>query len=342
MFAKASYRTLASVRLSSPREIANAAWNDMSDAAVPPAAGGAAGDGANPAPPQRAAVGVIIARNSFWMLFDSLYGMAASFYCSIAVARGLGPELMSDYNYVIVLASVLRLVTELAIPMTFRRFASELMGRQDFATLRTLIRFTLRVQTQIAALGVTVGLVIALASSTHDRRVFGALAVVSVVPALLSSIPTGTLQATENVRLYIVGSLAGITVNLVGITLSVLFHLGLLGVMVSFVSARFIDFALRFMAFRRVYAGLPGRAADASAVLDPTLKKRLYAFALRQLPQIAFQILLWERFEVLFLKRLGPAGSIAFFSISVTLMQYVLQLPASLAGSAGTTLMVQQ
>lgn len=307
----------------------------MSDgAATPPAAAGAAA--------KRPGVGQTIARNSFWLLFDSLFGMAAAFYCSITVARGLGPELMSDYNYVIVLASVLRLVTELAIPMTFRKFASELMGRQDFAMLRTLIRFSLRVQMQLAALGVVVGLVIALASSSHERRLFGVLAVISVLPALLLSIPTGVLQATENVRLYIVGSMAGITVNLVGITLSVVFHFGLMGVMISFVSSRFVDCALRFVMFRRVYARLPGSAADAPAALDPALRKRLYWFALRQLPQIGFQILLWERMEVLFLKDLGPAGSIAFFSISVTLVQYVMQLPASLAGSAGTTLMVHQ
>jgi len=292
-----------------------------------------------PAEPARTAVGTTIARNSFWLLLDSVYGMAAAFYCSIAVARGLGPDRMGDYNYVIWFASVLRLVTEMAIPMTFRKFAAELMGREDYPMLKALVRYSMRVQVVLAVVGVSIGLVIALAVVGQGRRFFVTLAVVSVVPALLLSIPTGALQATEKLRHFVLGSLIGVTVNLVGITLSVVFHWGLMGVMVSFVSARFVDCAFRYAFFLRIYSKLPGTAAPA---LDPALRKRLFGFALRQLPQIVFQILLWERMEVFFLKKLAATRDIAFFSISVTLIQYVMQLPASLAGSAGTTLMVQQ
>jgi len=65
-------------------------------------------------------------------------------------------------------------------------------------------------------------------------------------------------------------------------------------------------------------------------------------FAVRQLLLIGFQVLLFERMEVFFLKGLAETREIAFFSLSFTLVQYVFVLPAVLAQSAGATLFVQQ
>jgi lipopolysaccharide exporter len=307
----------------------------MSDgAATPPAAADTAA--------KRPNVGHTIARNSAWLLLDTVFGIAASFYCSIAVARGLGPERMGDYNYVLWFASVLRAVTELAIPMTFRKFASELMGREDYVTLKALARYALRLQALLAGVGATVGLVVVAVVVSPERQLFVTLAVLSVVPALLLTVPSGALQATENLRHNVVASLCGTIVNLIGISLSVFLDWGLIGVLGSFLTSRSIDCTVRFVLFRRIYAQLPGGKGAELAPLPPELRKRMFGFAARQLIQIAFNILLWERVEVFFIKHLATTRDVAFFSISVTLIQYVMQVPAILSTSAGATLMVQQ
>jgi len=138
-------------------------------AALPATDGAAAGKPAAPVTPV-GGVGVTIAKNSIWLLLDTFAGMGASFYCSILVARQLGPDFMGHYNFVLVFASVLRMLTEVAIPVTVRKFAAELMGRGDYVMLKTLVRSALRLQGKLAVVGVSAGLIFVF---PHSRRCEG-------------------------------------------------------------------------------------------------------------------------------------------------------------------------
>ena len=62
------------------------------------------------------------------------------FYCSILVARGLGPDFMGQYNYILYFATVLKLVSDLALSVTVRKFAAEFIGQEDYGLVRTLVR----------------------------------------------------------------------------------------------------------------------------------------------------------------------------------------------------------
>ena len=292
------------------------------------------------AEPGRAGTTFTIARNSMWLGIDSAFSMAAAFYCSVAVARGLGPDRMGDYNYVLWFASVLRMVTEFAIPATFRKFAAELLGRGDYPALKTLVRFVFKVQMRLAIVGVAASLAIVAFSMSPDRRLIATLAVLTVVPALLISIPSGVLQATEDLLPNVIGSMLATVTNLTGITLSVIFDWGLIGIMISLMTSRCVDCIVRFALFRRVYVTFPGEPIKGP--LDPVLLKRLIRFAVSQMVLVVFQILLWERMEVFFIRRMSAVREIAFFSLSITVVQYVLTIPSVLSGSAGTTMMVQQ
>lgn len=285
-------------------------------------------------------VGVTIARNSFWLLIDSSVGFASAFYCSIAVARGLGPDRMGDYNYIMWFANVLRLVTELAIPATLRKFAAELMGQGEYVKLKTLVSRVLRIQVGLGTLGVGVGLGLVFLFSGRGRWLFACVAVLSVLPALIRSIPAGAIQATENLRPNVVSSLSAITVNVVGITLSIVLHWGLLGVIISFLACRTVECVLSLIFFRLMYARLPGEVS--AEPIDPELRRRLIRFARNQAVLIVSQIVLWDRMEVFFIKLLSVSREISFFSLGITLTQYTLMLPAVMAGSAGATIMVQQ
>ena len=292
------------------------------------------------AEPARAGASYTIARNSMWLGIDQGFSMVAAFYCSVAVARGLGPDRMGDYNYVLWFASVLRMVTEFAIPATFRKFAAELLGRGDYPALKTLVRFAFKVQMRLAIVGLAASLAIVWFTMAPDRRLIATLAVLTVVPALLMSIPSGVLQATEDLLPNVIGSMLATVTNVTGITLSVIFDWGLIGIMVSLMTSRCVDTLVRFILFRRVYLTFPGEPIKGP--LDRALLRRLIKFAASQMVLMVFQILLWERMEVFFIKRMSAVREIAFFSLSITVVQYVLVLPSVLSGSVGTTLFVQQ
>ncbi len=289
---------------------------------------------------KKTGVGVTIARNSLWLMIDSFAAMVASFYCSILVARRLGPDLMGHYNYILYFATVLRMVTEVAIPATVRKFAAEFIGREDYTTLRTLVSRALRLQTKLAGAGVTVGLAIVFTTFPVEQRLVASLAVLGIVPGVFLSIPTGALWATENLRHNVLASLGGIAVNLAGVTVSVLLGWGLVGLTASLLLSRVVDCILRFVLFRRQYARLPGQALRGP--LEQSLRTRMIRFAAQQLVLVLLYSLLFDRMEVFFLRSLAPTREIAFFSISLTVVYYLLQIPQNLAGSASVSVWVQQ
>jgi O-antigen/teichoic acid export membrane protein len=280
-----------------------------------------------------------IARNSFWLLIDNVSALFASFYCSILVARKLGPDLMGRYNYVLWFATVLKMISDVAIPATFRKFSAEFMGRGDYSVLKTMVRRTLRLQVKLAIGGATIGLLIVHFRFAPDQKQLASLAVLTIVPALLLSVPAGVLYGTENLRYNVIGSTLSIAVNLIGVTVSVLMGWGLVAIVGSLLVSRTFDCLLRFAMFRKLARNLPGEAADR---LEPKLRARLIRFAALQLIPTLLYSFLFDRTEVFFINKLSVPAQIAFFSLSFTLVQQLLILPQTLAGSASVTIMVKQ
>jgi lipopolysaccharide exporter len=274
-----------------------------------------------------------------WLTADTLASMVASFYCSILVARQLGPDFMGQYNYVLYFATVLKMVADLAIPVTVRKFSAEFVGRQDFDAVRTLVRRAMRLQARLSGLGVAAGLAIVAFTFPAEQRVVGALAVLSIVPSMLLGIPSGALWAAGSLRQNVLSSMSATAVNLVGTTLSVIAGWGLVGLTASLLVSRLVDFAVRYHLFRRLYAGMPG--IPRTAPLDPTLRARMIRFAAQQMVLALLYALLFDRMEVLFLRGMAPSREIAFFSISFTLVTYLLQFPQNLADSASIRVWVE-
>jgi O-antigen/teichoic acid export membrane protein len=280
-----------------------------------------------------------IARNSFWLLIDNVSALVASFYCSILVARKLGPDLMGRYNYVLWFATVLKMISDVAIPATFRKFSAEFMGRGDYSVLKTMVRVTLRLQVKLAIAGATIGLLIVHYRFAPDQQQLASLAVLTIVPALLLSVPAGVLYGTENLRYNVICSTLSIAVNLIGVTVAVLMQWGLTAIVGSLLVSRVFDCLLRFAMFRKLARNLPGEAADR---LDPKLRARLIRFAALQLVPTLLYAFLFDRTEVFFINKLSVPAQIAFFSLSFTLVQQLLIVPQTLAGSASVTIMVKQ
>jgi O-antigen/teichoic acid export membrane protein len=284
--------------------------------------------------------GLTIARNSMWLMVDSLAAVLASLYCSITVARSLGPDLMGHYNFVLYFAQVLKMFSEVAIPATLRKFTAEFVGRGDYGTVRSIVRRGVWLLAKLSGAAVVVGLIIVFTVFERDTRLVGAIAVLSIVPATLLSTPTGALAATENLRHIVVASLGGIATNVLGVTVSLVMGWGLVGLTASLLVSRVVDCSLRYAIFHRVYARLPGQAQGSA--LDPSLRERMIRFAAHQMVLVLLYMFLFDRMEVFFLRSMAPTREIAFFSITFTLVSYLLQIPMNLAGSAQASVWVQQ
>ena len=106
------------------------------------------------------------------------------------------------------------------------------------------------------------GLGLVFIFSSRGRWLFACVAVLERLAGAIRSIPSGAIQATENLRPNVVSSLAATTVNLIGITLSIVLKWGLLGMIISFLASRAVECVLSLIFFRIAYARLPGKVSD--------------------------------------------------------------------------------
>jgi O-antigen/teichoic acid export membrane protein len=280
-----------------------------------------------------------IAKNSFWLLLDSIASGLAQLLSSIMVARSLGPDKMGEYAYLITFAAFLKMLTEVAMPQTFRKFAAEYTGRGDYGTVKTMVRRAQRLQLKLVVLGLAIGFGIVFLFFRPEQRLLASLAVLAIVPSIFIGVTAAALWATENLRYNVQSSMLAIIVNLTGVTLTVVMGWGLIGLILSLLGSRVFDCVLRYLLFRWRYSLVPGEPSDR---LDPVLRKRMIRFAVQQLAMTLLSALLFERLEVFFLKPLSATREIAFFSISFTFVQQLLILPQTLAGAASVTMMVRQ
>lgn len=282
-----------------------------------------------------------IARNSLWSLADSLLGMASSFGCSIAVARVMGPEQLGYYNVVTWMANMAGWIAAFGIPAATRTYAAEAIGRGDHALARSIVAITFRIQLYLALIAVAVGLVVVFVAVPPVHRTFAILAVVSILPFLMYTIPTAGITATEDLAPNVRASLISTLFIAGGTAAALVFGWGLAGLTAAMLASRTVDFLLRQYFYQRIFAAYPRPPAHQK--LPPELKKRIIDFCKQATFMTILEIVVWERSEMFFLQKFSSMAEVSFFSQPFNwVSQWLLLLPRIVSSAAGASIAVQQ
>lgn len=285
-----------------------------------------------------------IARNSLWTLVDNLLGLLGMLLASVAVARALGPTKVGHYNYLMWVVGASGALALLGIPAATRKFAAQYLGLGQVAVARTIVSATYRLQAALALLVALVGTTVVLLRVAPEHRTYALLAVASLVPALLLSISTAAIAATEDLRPNVRASVISTLVNLAGTAVTLLVGWELVGLAGSLLLSRVVDLMIRFASYRRLYARLgSGEGASTTAVALPAgLAREMARFAGQAALLLALELLVWDRSEVLFLEWHFPSAEVAFYTVPFNVAAHLLMLPRVLASSAEATMVVHQ
>lgn len=281
----------------------------------------------------------VIARNGFWTLLDSAVSVASTLICSVAVARVMGPDKLGYYNYALFIANITGMLAAFGVPVATRKYAAEYLGKGQPDVARAIIRMTFRFQLIMAAAVFVAGTVIVFTVVSPEHRVYAFLAVLSMVPSLVLAVATAAVTATEDVSWNVRASLVGTLINGGGVALALVLRWDLPGLTAALFCSRLVDALLRFRYVRILYARMPGGRA---ASLPPELRQRMIRFCWLSTALLALDVIVWDRFEILFLERFSEIRQVAFYSLAFNIVQNMLLLPRVLAWSTDATLLVQQ
>jgi len=287
----------------------------------------------------------VIARNSVLAAVDTVAGLLSALVGSVAVARLLGPAKLGYYNYVLFICNITNRLASLGVPLATRKYLAEYLGRGDFLAARTIWRWTLRFQSLMALIVVVLGLAIVAWQVPEGHRLYAALAVLSLAPAMQMAMYSAANTATEDFAGNVKSSIVSTVVGLCGLLLALLMGWDLPGLAAALLLERTTDLILRrrYSLRRSRYwlqnasaAATPDQLARVSG-LKPALRRFCLQASLLQL----LNIVVWDRSEMLFLKHFCDIRQVAFYSLGFNITQRLLLLPRAFVSAVSASVMVR-
>lgn len=280
-----------------------------------------------------------VAGNSGWLTLDAVFGVVGSLVLSVFVARSLGPDVLGVYNFASWALTAGVVVVTNGVTYGLQMFTAERFGQGDIDGARAIVRQGLRWQLALSGLLLLVGLVATATMAPTTMRVALTLAVVSVVPAILVSVPAAGLGAAQAFSANALSSIAAIIVNLV-VTLGALAAgWGLTGVTSALLLSRLVDAGGRYVAWHRVSSNAVPATGGISRELDlPRLKR----FAASSSLLLLVDMVVWDRSEFLVLSRFSELRELAYYSLSFNVVQQALVLPRLFTKALAATLLVER
>lgn len=290
-------------------------------------------------PPSTSPAGSItktVARNSGWYAVEQAVEMVAGFIVSIAMARVIGPERLGYFNYIVWLVNLSRLVGNLGVPTTARKYMAEYLGRNEPGVVRGVFFYTLRLQIRTAVIITAVGLALVYFFGNADYRLISYFLVASMLPSFILSIPSQANGAAENYAANVPGSAVGQFLYFISVTLSLVMGWGLLGIAIGIFFYINVEMTVRLIPVIRWMKSLPEEP------LSPEMIRRMKSFSNQSIWVMLLNVLVWNRSDIIFLKLFSSElAQISFYSVGFNLPEKVMLVGRVFGSSSGASLMAQ-
>lgn len=279
----------------------------------------------------------LVAKNSLLTALDQSVGLIVAFLTAGIVARHLGPAKMGQYAFALWLASTMSVFVAHGVGSALGKFMAESVGRGDWPVAKSMVRLGIRVQLASAILLVGLSLLYVAFRVPEGQRLYTSLVLLTLLPGLMSVVPTLANIACEDFASNIIPALVSTILQPIGIFLALTCKLELTGLALGYLSCRTIDCVLRFWFFRNRFD-----PATPIVPLPPELLNRMSRFFWQSSALLVLDLVVWEKSEIYFLNQFSTKIQLAFYSTGFSLSGMLLSMPNAFAGAAGASLMVER
>ena len=194
-----------------------------------------------------------IVRNTAWFALENAISFGASLITSFLIARMLGPTRMGYIVYVLMVVNIAAMLGGVGIPATTRKYMAEFIGQGERGAARHIYMQTLGIQTALATAVTALCILWFWHYAEPGYRMVAILLVLSVWPSMVNSISAFANVATEDLSANLPASVISTVVFFTVTMCTLAFHWGVMGVAISMLTMRAVDFAVRFVpTFRRI------------------------------------------------------------------------------------------
>jgi O-antigen/teichoic acid export membrane protein len=273
-----------------------------------------------------------IARNSIWYGVEAAMGILATLATTIVIARLIGPQRLGYFNYIYWLSNTAGGLASLGIPSTTGKFMAEYLAGGQKGIARAIFFFTLRAQSAIALLMMTIGQILVFTFVDPAYRYAAILLVATMLPQMLSFIPSMANVGAEKVAANTRGAFAGTVTYVLVVALSLFLGWDLMGIASAVFLSRVVELAAKLIPVLAWVREIP------AAELPASVKKRMISFSSHNMILLIVNVVVWDRSDMVFLRLLQTdTRQLAFFSVAFSIIEKLFIAPQVFAAGVGVS-----
>ena len=289
-----------------------------------------------------------VARNSLWSGLDLIVDSVLPPLVSIVVARAMGPAKLGAFTYVTWISAAAATLGAGGLSAAARKYMADYAGQKRPDVFQAILRVGLGFQAVISLVLVGAGLFWVFSALPRDERVFATLAIVCIVPVGFMSMATAVNNAVEELRPNVIASVAAGLTHAVGVFATLAMGWDLVGLAGAQLAGRTCDCVVRWMlTWQRLprYLQAMGASVTSSRAerrIPPGLGRQIAKFFGESTILVLLAIVVWNRSEMIFLKRFCDIRQVAFYSVAFGLSLVPGGLVGPFARAAGVSVFAEQ
>jgi O-antigen/teichoic acid export membrane protein len=278
----------------------------------------------------------VIGRNFIFIGLEAVITLVCALLTTVVIARVIGPTRLGYFNLIFWLTSITCSVGSLGIPLTTFKYMGEFLGGGQKELARAVFFYNLWAQTVIASVLTVISMIAVLTFVDPAYRVCSALLVLSMVPNMITFVPSQANSAAEDAALNTRGALVGAVVYVIAVAVSLLLGWNLIGIAAGVLLYRAAELAVKILPVLR------SMKTVASVPLPREIRKRMFSFSGLSTGLMILQIVIWDRSDIIFLKLLQPdIRQLAFFSVCFSVADRLMRVPQTFANALSATQMAE-
>ena len=278
----------------------------------------------------------MIGRNFIFLGLEVVITLVCTLLTTVFIARVIGPTRLGYFNLIFWLTSITCSVGSLGIPLTTFKYMGEFLGGGRKELARAVFFYNLWAQTVIASVLTAIGMIAVFTIVNPEYRSCAVLLVLSMVPNMITFVPSQANSAAEDAALNTRGAFVGAMVYVVAVAASLLLGWNLIGIAAGVLLYRSAELGVKIVPVLKSMEAVP------HVPLPAEIRKRMFSFSGLSTGLMILQIVIWDRSDIIFLKLLQPdIRQLAFFSVCFSVADRLMQMPQTFANALSATQMAE-
>jgi O-antigen/teichoic acid export membrane protein len=277
-----------------------------------------------------------VGRNFVSMGLEVVITLVSTLMTTVFIARAIGPTRLGYFSLVMWLTSITCSVGSLGIPLTTLKYMGEFLGGGQKDLARAVFFYNLRAQIAISSVLSVISMIAVFILVDPQYRICSALLVLSMVPNMVTFVPSQANTAAENSAINTKGAFVAAIVYMSAVAVSLLLGWDLVGIAAGVFLYRTAELAVKIIPVLKSMEAVP------RVPLPAEIRRRMFKFSGLSTGLMLLQIVVWDRSDIIFLKLLQPdIRQLAFFSVCFSVADRLMRMPQSFAISLSATQMAE-